>query len=133
LITLLPPPGTCTCDLSNRYQTTDTDDIHQNKRHELYCAGHLIEAAIAHYTYSSSPVLLNALTGYVDLINKTFGHGFRQRRGYPGHQGIELALLRLYELTGRKEDLRLARFFIEERGKVDERGENYFDKETRVG
>ncbi|OJJ49529.1 hypothetical protein ASPZODRAFT_128005 [Penicilliopsis zonata CBS 506.65] len=84
--------------------------------HELYNAGHLIEAALAHHRHYGTDGLLAPILKYVDLLAATFGGGENQIPGYPGHPEIELALLRLYRVTGNKQHLRLARFFIEERG-----------------
>ena len=69
---------------------------------------------------------------YVDLINQTFGGGNGQLHGYPGHPEIELALIRLYKRTKNQEYLKLARYFLEERGNpkgMD--GEHYYDWEAQ--
>ena len=63
--------------------------------HELYCAGHLIEAAAAHFEATGERFFLDAMRRYADLIAKTFGRKRGQKRGYPGHEEIELALCRL--------------------------------------
>lgn len=91
--------------------------------HELYCAGHLIEAAVAHFEATGSRAFLDAMCRYADLIGAVFGRGRGQKRGYPGHEELELALCRLAEATGRRRYLRLARYFIDERG----REPNYYD------
>ncbi|KAK9476109.1 hypothetical protein V1514DRAFT_201709 [Lipomyces japonicus] len=95
--------------------------------HELYCAGHLLEAAVAHYQVTGSTVFLDIITHYVDHIARTFGPHDNQKKGYPGHQEIELALLKLYAVKPEKKYLDLAQFFIEQRG--FNHGE-YYDQEA---
>ncbi|MFM1548656.1 MAG: glycoside hydrolase family 127 protein [Lentisphaeria bacterium] len=97
------------------------------QEHELYCAGHLIEAAVAHYEVTGSRTLLDVVCRYADYIDSVFGRRRGQQRGYPGHAEIELALVKLYRVTGRSNYLDLARYFIDERG----RRPHYFDKEAR--
>ncbi|GAB7354277.1 hypothetical protein MBLNU459_g4803t2 [Dothideomycetes sp. NU459] len=84
--------------------------------HELYNAGHLIEAAIAHNQLYGNDQLLGPIIKYVDLLHHTFGPGNHQIHGYPGHPEIELALLRLYETTKDPRHLKLAEYFLDERG-----------------
>ena len=96
-------------------------------KHELYCAGHLIEAAIAHHQATGDDRFLLAMQRYADLIDRTFGPGEEQMRGYPGHEELELALIRLYRHTREKRYLDLARFFIEERGRTP----LYFETEAK--
>lgn len=91
--------------------------------HELYCAGHLIEAAVAYYKATGKDTLLKISRRFADLIDLTFGPN--KRRGYPGHPEIELALIRLYEVTKEKKYLDLAGYFLNERGV----GENIFTEE----
>jgi len=86
--------------------------------HELYCAGHLIEAAVAYYRATGKDALLNIAARFADLIAEKFGPGETQYKGYPGHQEIELALVRLYRVTGKQNYLDLARHFLRERGKA---------------
>ncbi len=95
--------------------------------HELYCAGHLIEAAVAHQEATGDDTLLAALRRYADYIGRVFGRGEGQKRGYPGHEEIELALVRLYRHTGERRYLELAQYFVEERG----RQPHYYDQEAR--
>lgn len=85
--------------------------------HELYCAGHLIEAAIAYERATGKRKLLDVAIRFADLICDTFGPS--GRGDAPGHQEIELALFRLYDATGEKRYLATARFFIDQRGKKD--------------
>ena len=85
--------------------------------HELYCAGHLMEAAAAHFEATGQRFFLDAMSRYADLIAKTFGRGRGRKRGYPGHEEIELALCRLAEATGKGKYLDLAAYFVDERGR----------------
>ena len=98
--------------------------------HELYCAGHLIEAAVAHAQATGSPKLLQALSRYADLIDGTFGVEPGKKRGYSGHPEIELALMRLYYATGNPRYLHLVDYMIEERGQVSPERPHYFDLEA---
>jgi uncharacterized protein len=84
--------------------------------HELYCAGHLIEAGVAHFEATGQRSLLDMAIRYADLIAKTFGDGKGQRPGYCGHPEIELALVRLWRATGDRTYFDLARQFLEHRG-----------------
>jgi len=93
--------------------------------HELYCAGHLIEAGVAHFQATGKVKLLNIACRCADLIDSTFGKD--KKRGYPGHPEIELALIRLYEATGEERYLSLADYFISTRGE----GENIFAEERK--
>lgn len=95
-----------------------------------YNAGHLIEAAIAHHDYYKTNVFLDVMTKYVHLMHATFGPGPDQRKAYPGHPEIELALLRLYRTTGDTKAYELAKFFLTERGNpVGQHGRHYYDWE----
>ncbi|MGA2547464.1 MAG: beta-L-arabinofuranosidase domain-containing protein [Rectinemataceae bacterium] len=85
--------------------------------HELYCAGHLIEAAVAHEASTGKDSLLDVARRYADCIDRTFGAGEGQIRGVCGHPEIELALFRLYRATGEPRYRDLATFFVEERGR----------------
>jgi DUF1680 family protein len=85
-------------------------------QHELYCAGHLFEAAVAHEQATGDRTLLDTAQRLADHIDARFGPRPGQTRGYPGHEEIELALMRLEGRTGASEYGALAKFFIEERG-----------------
>ena len=87
-----------------------------NRAHELYCAGHLIEAAVAGFEVLGKRKLLDAMCRYADYLDAVFGLEPGKRRGWPGHQELELALIRLYRVTGEKRYLRLAAYFINDRG-----------------
>jgi hypothetical protein len=82
--------------------------------HELFCAGHLIQAAIAHYEATNKKNLLQVALKFVDHIRDVFGYG--KKIGYPGHEEIELALVDLYRITQDDKHLELAKFFISQRG-----------------
>jgi DUF1680 family protein len=98
--------------------------------HEMYCAGHLIEGAVAHFEATGQRRFLDALCRYADHIDATFGDGEGKKRGYPGHPELELALIRLYHATGNQRYLDLASFFINERGQVTPERPHYFDVEA---
>lgn len=85
--------------------------------HELYCAGHLMEAAVAHYQATGRRTLLDVMTRYADYIATVFGEGPGQRSGTCGHEEIELALVKLYRVTGETRYLRLSEFFLNQRGR----------------
>ncbi|HET8854185.1 MAG TPA: beta-L-arabinofuranosidase domain-containing protein, partial [Ktedonobacteraceae bacterium] len=93
--------------------------------HELYCAGHLIEAGVAHFQATEKRTLLNVMCRYADYIESVFGIEAGKKRGYCGHEEIELALVKLYHATGEQRYLQLSRYFIDERG----RRPHYFDQE----
>ena len=93
--------------------------------HELYSAGHLIEAAVAYYGATGKRKLLDIAIRFADLICETFGEGPGKLRGYPGHQEIELALIKLWRVTGTQRYLDTARFFLDCRGTQP----NYFLEE----
>ena len=112
----------------NTYYTIEKPDERWTnllEGHELYSAGHLIEAATAYFKSTGKRVLLDTAVRFADLIADTFGPEKGQIKGYPGHQEIELALVKLYRLTGCKRYLETARFFIDQRGAVP----NYFTNE----
>ena len=85
--------------------------------HELYCLGHFIEAAVAYYKATGKSKLLDAMVKFVELVDSLMGTEDGKLRGYPGHQEIELALVKLYGVTKNEKHLRLAKYFIDERGK----------------
>ena len=87
-----------------------------NHLHELYCAGHLIEAAIAGRDLPGGEKLFRAMCRYADYIDSVFGLDEGKRRGWPGHEEIELALIKLYRVTGNERYLKLASYFINDRG-----------------
>lgn len=114
--------------LNTHFSSVEPDKRWTNLRdcHELYCAGHMIEAAVAHFQATGKRSLLDVLCRYADYINEVFGIGENQIHGYCGHEEIELALVKLYRVTGKREYLELSIYFIEERGKKP----YYFDIEA---
>jgi len=82
--------------------------------HELYNAGHLYEAAVAHFQATGKRTLLDVAIKNANLIDKEFGWGKIEK--YPGHQEIEIGLAKLYRVTGEKKYLDLAKFFLDVRG-----------------
>ncbi|KAL4868014.1 hypothetical protein BDV12DRAFT_209465 [Aspergillus spectabilis] len=100
--------------------------------HELYCLGHLTEACVAYETLTGSGRLLEPVLKALRHVDSMFGSEEGKKRGYPGHQEIEIGLLRLYELCGEPVLLKLARYFISERGHRDANGETYFDHEAKA-
>ena len=85
--------------------------------HELYVAGHMIEAAVAYYRVTGKRALLDAAIRFVKHIDSVIGPEEGKLRGYPGHPVAEMALMRLYEVTGDPMHLKLAEYFVNERGK----------------
>jgi DUF1680 family protein len=83
--------------------------------HELYSAGHMYEAAVAHYMATNKKAFIDIAIKNADYLVHTFGEGKLQIP--PGHQEIELGLVKLYRLTGKREYLNLAKFFLDIRGK----------------
>src|SRR5205807_7192704 len=87
--------------------------------HELYCAGHLIEAAVAYHQATGKRKLLDVARKLADHIISVFGPDKRWEAS--GHEEIELALVKLYRATGNERYLKLARFFLDARGRADKR------------
>ena len=96
--------------------------------HELYCAGHILEAAVAYYKATGKRRFLDVMKKYMDYILTVFGTEEGKLHGYPGHEEIELALCRLYDVTGEKKYLDLAQYFINQRGTEP----NYFIEELKT-
>jgi DUF1680 family protein len=94
--------------------------------HELYNCGHLLEGAIAYFQATGRRKFLDIMERYLDHIATVFGPGPGQKRGYPGHEEIEIPLVKLYRLTGNKKWLDLVTYFINERGQQP----HYFDIEA---
>lgn len=95
--------------------------------HELYCAGHMIEAAVAYYEATGKRKLLDIMCRFTDYIDSVIGPEPGKMKAYPGHQEIELALVKLYKVTGNEKYLKLSKYFIDERGKEP----YYFDIEAK--
>ncbi len=85
-------------------------------QHELYCLGHLIEGAVAYYEATGKRKIIDIVCRYADLVDSMFGTDDGKIKGYPGHQEIELALYKLWEVTGNERYAKLAAYFINERG-----------------
>ena len=104
--------------LNTYYTITAPEKRFTNLRddHELYCLGHLIEAAVAYYRATGKTALLDAMVKYVDLVDGVFGPEPEKLHGYPGHPELELALVKLYGVTGNERHLRLAGYFVDARG-----------------
>ncbi|MGA2533874.1 MAG: glycoside hydrolase family 127 protein [Candidatus Aminicenantales bacterium] len=88
--------------------------VEETVSHELYNAGHLYEAAVAHYLATGKRSLLDVAIKNADLVASVFGPD--KRHGFPGHQEIELALVKLYRVTGNEKYLALAKYFLDQRG-----------------
>lgn len=82
--------------------------------HELYCAGHMMEAAAAYFKVTGKDQLLSVMERMSDHIEKHFITA--QREGIPGHQEIEIGLMKMYHATGKEKFFNLAKHFIDERG-----------------
>lgn len=82
--------------------------------HELYNVGHMYEAAVAYFQATGKRDFLEVALKNADLIDRTFGPG--KRSGYPGHQEIEIGLVKLFRISGVRRYLDLAKYFLDERG-----------------
>lgn len=85
--------------------------------HELYNIGHLYEAAVAHFRATGKRTLLDVAIRSADLVVREFGPAPGQRKDVPGHEEIEIGLVKLYRVTGDSRYLKLARFFVDQRGR----------------
>jgi len=108
--------------LNSYYQVNKPDErwTDLDHDHELYCAGHLFEAAVAHHRATGKTSLLEVARRFADHIDAEFGPG--KHEGAPGHPEIELALVEMYRETGEKRYLDLAAFFVDQRGSGKMRG-----------
>lgn len=93
--------------------------------HELYCAGHLLEAAIAYKEATGKDKLYNCMLKYVDLIERVFTKENSASFVTPGHEELELALVKLYDHSGERRYLELAKYFIDQRGANAKDTENH--------
>lgn len=125
----------CAAQLENGYLDTlyvinNRDEIFTNLKdfHELYCFGHLAEAAVAYYNSTGKRKLLDAACRFADLICETFGED--KIRGYGGHEIAEMALAKLYDVTQNQKYLETAKFLIDERGKKPYYYDTVLGKET---
>ena len=115
--------------LNTYFQLVEPQNRWANLRdcHELYVAGHMIEAGVAHFQATGKRTLLAVVSRLADLIDRTFGLGPGQIPGYCGHEEIELALVKLARATGEARYAKLAAYFIDQRGQSP----NYLLEETR--
>jgi DUF1680 family protein len=97
--------------------------------HELYDCGHLYEAAAAHYAATGKRTLLEVALKSAALLLRTFGPD--KKRDIPGHQIVELGLAKLYRITGNRDYLELARFFLLERGRHETRELYQFEENPK--
>ena len=88
--------------------------VDERTSHELYNAGHLFEAAVAHFEATGKRNLLDVATKNADLLTRVFGPG--KNMLVPGHEEVEMGLVKLYRVTGKEDYLTLARFFLDQRG-----------------
>jgi DUF1680 family protein len=98
-----------------------------NNSHELYCSGHLYEAAVAHFMATGKRSLLNVAIKNADLLLRVFGPD--KIRMAPGHEIVEMGLVKMYRVTGKSAYLELAKFFLEQRGerKYNKSSKNVFE------
>ena len=113
-----PPPGTG----PERWSYLHTS-------HELYNAGHLYEAAVAHFQATGKRTLLDVAVKNADLVCRTFGPG--RRLEAPGHEEIELALVKLYRVTGDRKYLEQSKFFLDQRGREHTVPPHKFEEKDR--
>ena len=125
----------CAAQLENGYLDTyyiinGMDKMFTNLKdhHELYCFGHLTEGAVAYYQATGKDKLLKAAMRFADFIASYFGTEEGKCKGYPGHEIAEMALVRLYEVTGDEKYKKLAEYFVNQRGTQP----YYFDSEGKV-
>ncbi len=93
--------------------------------HELYCFGHLTEAAVAYHQATGNTALLGVAERFAACIARQIGPEDGKKHGYPGHEIAEMALVRLYQEPGKQEYLELSRYFINQRGQQP----HYFEQE----
>lgn len=95
--------------------------------HEMYVAGHMFEAAVAYYQATGKRKLLDMACCVADCFDANFGPEEEKLHGYPGHEEIELALAKLYQVTGEERYIKLAKYFLDVRGQQP----HYYDEESR--
>ncbi len=96
--------------------------------HELYCLGHMTESAVAYYDATGKDKFLNTVIRYVDHVDSIFGPEPEKKKGYPGHEILEMALMRLYGITHDEKHLKLAKYFVDQRGQQP----LYFEEEAKL-
>ena len=117
------PDGYLNCWYLGREPQNRWTNLRDN--HELYNAGHMLEGALAYFHTTGRDRMLRVMMRYMDHIAEIFGPEPGQKKGYPGHQEIELALIKLYHATQIGKYLDLATYFINQRGAQT----HYFDIE----
>ena len=95
--------------------------------HELYCLGHMVEAAVAYYYATGKDTFLNVAIGYANCVYDCLGTEEGKIPGYPGHEVAEMALVSLYGITKDERHLKLAKYFIDQRGQAP----LFFDEEGK--
>ena len=101
-------------DSAHKWAGENRWDLVHELSHELYNLGHMFEAAVAHYQATGKSTFLNVAIKAADLVDRDFGPGKISR--VPGHQEIEIGLVKLYRVTGEQRYLDLAKFFLDMRG-----------------
>ena len=119
------PDGYLNCWYIERELENRWTNLRDN--HELYCAGHLLEGAVAYVHATGKRRFLDVMLKYVDHIMATFGPSLKQKHGYCGHQEIEIGLIKLYGITKDRRHLDFATYLINERG---HQPPHYFDVEA---
>ncbi|MBR6004503.1 MAG: glycoside hydrolase family 127 protein, partial [Lachnospiraceae bacterium] len=125
--------------LSTYYTIKEPDNKYKKLRgsHELYCAGHYMEAAVAYYNATKSEKALDIAKKLADHIDATFGPEEGKIHGMDGHEEVEIGLMKLYHLTGEERYLKLAKYFLEIRGEdpffFEKQDEEYFGKVEKGG
>ncbi|MDS0528301.1 glycoside hydrolase family 127 protein [Clostridium sp. SHJSY1] len=85
--------------------------------HELYCAGHFMEAAVAYYEATGKKKVIDIACKVADCIDRNFGPEESKIHGYDGHEEVEIGLAKLYSATENENYLKLSKYFLEQRGK----------------
>lgn len=98
-----------------------------SESHELYCAGHFMEAAVAYFQATGNEKVIEIARRLADCIEEHFGYEEGKIQGYDGHEEVEIGLMKLYHLTGDKRYLTLSSFFLYERG----RDSQFFEKQKQ--
>lgn len=117
--------------MNTYYTIKEPDGKWSNLRegHELYVAGHMIEAGVAYYQATGKRKFLDICCRLADCVCRTFGDEDGKIHGCPGHPEVELALVKLYRLTRKKEYLYMAKYFLDLRGN---QSPDHFDEEQKV-
>lgn len=95
--------------------------------HELYCLGHMVEGAVAYYKSTGKRKFLDTAVRYADCVYENLGAEDGKIHGYPGHEIAEMALMALYGVTKDKKHLKLAKYFVDQRGQAP----LFFDEECK--